>query len=538
MLYTKSFRDASTYLNRFNYDDLLIISSCLSLLASNNKIEEKRYHQIIDFVSYPFLNFFTKAVLNSKSSSFKENSFEFKDFSKIYNYYVCSEGEEIQLEPLDDISFKKDTVGNLIAFLTRQADYFNICIRSRIGLAYSIFFPSTKINEQQNFIKIDEFVKEEFQFDIKSYLLTTLAIRAYFGENQKALVTHINAIPNPSKNSIINYILDYTKRNKHLYLFNNNSLGVANYIKNVDLDSVLKFLSKGKKELSFDFKSEVMYRHGMISKSLSPFERYPLVNSASSYLSPNFYTFDSGITHFLIKRLEDCSRRKEINSTLGILLENYILELLSKRVLNSTIIPEKKYKRDRNTDFQGPDVILIEGDSITFVEVKKRSIKFENRISNSSKIIADNIVENLYEVFKKLEVKKVPDFLNRDDIYGEYRENIEFYDKSKFLHVCITYDYPFGIQEIMNHSNRLNSFKTKCCVIDIEAFTKAVDYSVANQIYINQVLREYVVNARIRDFEKPISSSFGWLKNKPDSSYLIEEFERFISSYNKESISQ
>lgn len=269
---------------------------------------------------------------------------------------------------------------------------------------------------------------------------------------------------------------------------------------------------------------------GHISEKLSPLERFPLIKTDFlSYIIPNFRMFSLAYNSLIRVQLQEKYKNNEFTEVLGRCLEILVLELFEQKKSELVLISERSYKRN-GTEYKGPDLIVLEDQTLILIEVKAKNILLETRLNHYS----DSLLKDLNPLFcalKKLEEEKLNHIFSETNIYPEIdREKID-----QILLVGIIGDGISNMQEFIvklkdNFDTPINDLVTPHLVMDVYTLFRCIEVSKYHGISLTRLLNDYWNKGNINDSKGHPADQFDGKDYSYNNSYASRNFEKIISS--------
>jgi hypothetical protein len=243
---------------------------------------------------------------------------------------------------------------------------------------------------------------------------------------------------------------------------------------------------------------DATYRRGGIARRLSPLERYPVVwLNDTEIVVPNvryLYRSFADIIHFSLFE----EKILNYNEVRGGLQELYLHVLLETRLPSIAIIPERPYKRGKQT-VKSADLTLIEDDRLILVESKAQRIRTETRLN----MLPENLLANLsgaVEAIRKSEAKIVDLY----DSTSQFEDVQEMVDRTKNrlpIIVAVIGEEITMMGEVIREIERsypsypLAEMKAPYCILGIDAFERAIEVAATTGRKLGDLLEEYIVES-------------------------------------------
>jgi hypothetical protein len=116
----------------------------------------------------------------------------------------------------------------------------------------------------------------------------------------------------------------------------------------------------------------------------------------------------------------------------GHLFEQYVGRLLKWTFGEDRVFPEQSYKVDKHREVEGPDWIVVDGDTALLFECRSRRISLDARVYGRQETVADDMKKLLVDTVRKLPGKL-------DDL-KEGRNPIDLRGVTKFEKIVVVYD--------------------------------------------------------------------------------------------------
>ena len=307
---SQEFRNACSYLNKYNLSDLWKVSSILSCI-------DKFDTSLNGFsLLFPVLNFvaialFDKAILHSSARDYKTLLFDSKKLPRIFNALKNFKNTDELTDELYDQSKEPET--RILSFIAKiansqfqyQTDDFGIQVLRAYALYEDIpnaIADQLKTKHKSNYVNIPKAFKDEYHISIKNYLIFGWTLVEYYTfQSQKHLapgkevVDKIIKLKNDKDNSnnyktkLLLSLINKTHIRDEFCFDIHDLLIKLSEIK--EAETFLSILSNTSKELS-SLQGCPPYNIGQITYRLSPLERYPIIRlNDSRYIIPNIRYF-------------------------------------------------------------------------------------------------------------------------------------------------------------------------------------------------------------------------------------------------------
>lgn len=556
----KDFEKICSYLSGFNLENLVLASSLLSSMEYyNNWPDEYAYY--VPVVNIVRSNMFTKALLYSDSSYLSQKKLDQSSFPLIINSLTQSADrydiiEDPDLEPEDKIDQM------IMSMFSSQIWYDRDITNEKMGLLYAQYhqIPQRFIGELNDrhgdhFIHIPNFIKNDIGIDIRKYLITCVYLLHHLYQNlyhdflepsefEKARIKRAegdeiaqNGLRQDLVTSKIYNATDFYSLytfSKQPTLFSSHSLSSnLEFLDPDELDAFFQLTSRNIHELR-QLNKQPHYQKGHISQRLTPFERFPILKlDTPCYTIPNLRFFELGYTELIRFALQHSfEENNQFHEVMGSVQEYLIVELLNQlENENFIIVPERAYNKN-NTEYKGPDVIVIDHGRPILIESKAKQLLLDTRLKPSGETL-DNNLEVVTSALAELDNHKYSD-LYQEEIYDDIRGNLKDRGNVQPLFVGVMAEGVIAMQEQVtklknnNPDHPLNGIEHPCIFIDVFNLYRAIEICKTHDLSLYTILKKYWTVGSDLSPKQNASDSFEGLKYDLKTSFSAAKVKQMI----------
>jgi hypothetical protein len=172
-----------------------------------------------------------------------------------------------------------------------------------------------------------------------------------------------------------------------------------------------------------------------VKSELNPLVQRPAILHGSEVLLPIPRLLLQRITDGLFFDISDNLDRRgsqTLRDYFGHLFEQYVGRLLKWTFGEDHVYPEQSYKVDKHRQLEGPDWVVIDGDTAMLFECRSRRISLDSRVYGKQETVADDM--------KKLLVDTVRKFPGKLEDLKAGRNPVDLRGVTKFEKVVVVYD--------------------------------------------------------------------------------------------------
>lgn len=293
------------------------------------------------------------------------------------------------------------------------------------------------------------------------------------------------------------------------------------------LTRFLELFARTTRELRALRQHDPLYRRGDIARRLSPLERYPVVWLSNTevvipyvrYLGRNF----ADIIHFSLWE----QGIPNYDQVRGGLQELYLQVLLETRLPGVTVIPERSYRRGKQS-VKGADLTLIEDDRLILIESKAKRMRAETRLNMLPEELLGDLA-GAVEAVRKSETKIAELYAGIPE-FADVQAIIERTRNKPPITVAVLGEEITMMGEVIREFERsypeypLSGATGLYCIMGIDAFERAVEVATTTGRKIGDLLEEYVAEATTNRTDTPSVDEFG--KIGLESTFAVSFFRK------------
>lgn len=293
----------------------------------------------------------------------------------------------------------------------------------------------------------------------------------------------------------------------------------------------LELFARTTRELRALRQHDPIYRRGDIARRLSPLERYPVVWLSRTevvvpyvrYLGRNF----ADIIHFSLWE----QNIPNYDQVRGGLQELYLQVLLETRLPKITVIPERAYRRGKQT-VKGSDLTLIEDDRLILVESKAKRMRAETRLNMLPEELLGDL-SGAVEAVGKSETKIAELYAGIPE-FADVQVTIDRTRNKAPITVAVLGEEITMMGEVIRELERsypnypLSGAKGLYCILGIDGFERAVEVAATTGRRLGDLLEGYIAEAAAIQTDTPSVDEFG--KIGLESTFALSFFSRDVGS--------
>ncbi len=544
-------------LSSIKFDDLVVLSSILSLIEVNEKFPDG------DFLYTPQVNnvknnILTKSIFNSHSHYLSPKDLSLDTFILIYNK-AAALGDNSELLERRDISDEEKLKLYMSFMLTSQSAFTQNPI-SKIAISKYIFdlYPKKYENElkekfKYNYFNINQCISKNLGISFNTFILISIFIGfidpklkydKYFTPINKNDLVNLAKKNDPIFNEIQQkIILRHVVRIKEYYaklVFSIKPLifktqVVSNLLPFVDYETFESYFNLTAAKLNEVRKSQLKkeFNIGHLAQQITPLLRKPILKlDIPAYIVPNYRYFQSSISEIIRLALNEDIDNKGLNETLGFLQEKLIQEI-SKELESSVIILDEQVYIKNNSEFRGPDLLIVDDGRPILIESKLSQLRVTTRINPYGDNL-DSQLNNLYTAVCKLE-EKYHDLYDHSH-YTFLKSNLRPRESIEPVFVGIVYQGVEVMQEQIRENKEKNvnhplaNLNYPHVFLDLETYLRAVEICKSHNIGLYDLLLEYWEIGNITTAKKYSADSFKMRSYNNKNSFTRRVYDDLISA--------
>lgn len=305
-----------------------------------------------------------------------------------------------------------------------------------------------------------------------------------------------------------------------------------------DVSHFLSYFSK-----TFQYICGLNHSHphniGYVSSQYHPLERYPIVRTGDQLLIPNLRMFENAITDSLIYNLSEFVGGDSVRMTLGKVQEYVIYMAVEESNLGLITIPELKYTLN-GAEAKGPDLTIIDGNTVIMIESKATMIWLETRVNNEFQEFADNL-KSIMEAVETLQNVKLEKVLDCEGEYAGYPQLKSIKGENVILVGVVNGEY-HSLHEIAVSAAKSvgtypsSGFKNPYCLMSLQTFIMAIEVAKQSRSSLSAVLLNYHKVAENNDPKTHPSDAFEGFELEAEDTFLKKYYHSLVNSLRTEAV--
>jgi hypothetical protein len=517
--------EAANLLSRTNLDDTWALVALLSLVDTLPATNEERI-LLFPLLNWEKIRMLSSAVLASKALSYKKVDLTPHQFLQAMNYAnAAALGDKEILEaqgPLKNIGgsdlffrFFFARLGNV------QIRYQDIRFEDRVGRLIAMFETLPRTHRAK--MPLEFWTRADIALaEVHKFLGNPIHLYAVcpfvFSEHSRAVYADVLSFLRAARDQsaskmdlLLNLFLSRRKYGSRLVV----TVQMEDHsdLEKIFRDIVPRFMrifARTTRELRDLIHQQEVYRKGAVSYRLNPLERYPIVwLDKNRVIVPNLRFLFRNFTDILHFALQEAV--PWYDELRGGLQELYLRALIEAKLSGVTIIPERTYKRGKQS-VKGPDLILIENDRLILVESKARRFVAETRFTMNPELFVQNL-GGAVDAIKALSLK-------HSELYQrlpEYEDVQAILDRTRCtepLFVAVVGDEVSMMGEAVRGLERydtnfpLREFSHQWDIVGIDGFDRAVELAASSGRTLREVIEEHISRSQVIDHDTPAADQF------------------------------
>ncbi|WP_412030545.1 hypothetical protein [Deinococcus yunweiensis] len=300
----------------------------------------------------------------------------------------------------------------------------------------------------------------------------------------------------------------------------------------------LQVFSARPSQLKLMTRRESRYTAGELTFQVLPLENVPVARlGGGRYVIPNVQSFTAGLPHLCeLQALRNwpARERQRLRSTLGHIQEIYLVQVTRAALAGrAVLIPEREYRRPVDDNLvRGPDLTIVEGDSVVMVESKAMLFSDEARVGVGVAPF-EAVDARMTEVVVKA-VWKAADLLNPAvRTYDSDRAALSTVDPARVITVIVHAEHLHGYNVTWQARYRaaghpLHQHAPAFIALSTEEYTYFVDAARHLERPLHDLLREQIDEIAQRDVGLDRSVIEGTQIDR--QSILRRQFSEFVDA--------
>jgi len=514
----EAFEEATILLSRTNPRNTW--SLCALLSTTDAFVKDFK-----DFLFFPHLNFervrvLCEVVLDSKALDYKTGDLTTDEIIDVLNYghRAFTDYEGIRL--MEDLRGRASSDLALLVYLSRlgniQRRYQDHRFHERVGRLIGMVedLPQTHRHKMpaEFWTMADptlRAIRDFIGFPILSLAAVILGLLELYDRPYQKLLGQFDrdAARKAGPVECFRVLLDHRHEWQPRFV-----LPVKLTEERTHLTRFLELFARTTRQLRELRQNDPVYRSGGIARRLSPLERYPVVwLSNTEVVIPNvryLYRSFADIIHFSL--LEE--KITDYDPVRGGLQELYLQVLLETRLPGITIIPERSYRRGKQS-VRGADLTLIEDDRLVLVESKAKRLRAETRLG----MLPEELLKDLGGAVEAVDKSegKIGELYAGIPEFADIQAIIDRTKNKPPITVAVVGEEITMMGEVIHEFTKsypdypLAGTKGLYCILGIDAFERAVEVAATAGRKLGDLLEAYIAGAAANRPDTPGVDDFG-----------------------------